>query len=180
MNATTTTTKNPTLKYETQSCGRCGGSGSYSYCSMYGSTCFKCSGRKTVLTRAGAKARAAVDAFVAEHFSKPVEELVAGDRVTLSGYTKPVTLTRGAHVGGSRYGVGKDEAGQTVWEDYVMIDFNVRRNGVVESTGHGFCKGTKVTLAVGGENWLTVVAFARTIKRGVTVVEPVADEGNPA
>ena len=25
-------------------CPRCGGSGTYSYCTMYGNTCFKCNG----------------------------------------------------------------------------------------------------------------------------------------
>jgi hypothetical protein len=31
-------------------CTRCGGSGRYSYCTAYGSTCFKCSGNKLQLT----------------------------------------------------------------------------------------------------------------------------------
>jgi hypothetical protein len=30
-------------------CGRCGGSGSYSYCQMYGTTCFGCNGGGTVV-----------------------------------------------------------------------------------------------------------------------------------
>jgi hypothetical protein len=32
----------------------------------------------------------------------------------------------------------------------------------------------KLTKAVSGANWDRVVAFARTIKKGVTVVEPAA------
>ncbi|VVB52868.1 Uncharacterised protein [uncultured archaeon] len=30
--------------FETETCGRCGGSGRHSYCQMYGDTCFGCSG----------------------------------------------------------------------------------------------------------------------------------------
>jgi DnaJ-class molecular chaperone len=47
-------------------CGRCGGSGHYSYCQMYGTTCFGCKGRGEVaakLTKATfATAKAKVDA----------------------------------------------------------------------------------------------------------------------
>ena len=31
-------------KYHLFTCPRCGGSGRYSYCTMYGDTCFKCHG----------------------------------------------------------------------------------------------------------------------------------------
>jgi len=45
------------LKFERETCTRCGGSGQYSYCEMYGSTCFKCHGNGQALTRRGAVAR---------------------------------------------------------------------------------------------------------------------------
>ena len=49
--------ENPLLKnWETVTCSRCGGTGHYSYCAMYGSTCFKCAGKKKVLTKRGAEA----------------------------------------------------------------------------------------------------------------------------
>lgn len=48
-----------TLRFETESCSRCGGSGQYSFCTMYGSTCFKCGGSKRQYTRAGKVAMAA-------------------------------------------------------------------------------------------------------------------------
>jgi hypothetical protein len=41
--------------YDTEPCSRCGGSGHHSRCEMYGTTCFKCSGRKVTLTRRAAK-----------------------------------------------------------------------------------------------------------------------------
>lgn len=43
--------------FETEVCSRCGGTGNYSYCSYYGTTCFKCRGAKVVLTKRGAAAQ---------------------------------------------------------------------------------------------------------------------------
>lgn len=40
-----------TKAYETETCGRCGGGGHYSYCQMYGTTCFGCSGKGKVYTK---------------------------------------------------------------------------------------------------------------------------------
>ncbi len=45
-------------RIETATCSRCGGTGSYSYCTGYGTMCFKCSGRKVVLSKRGAVANA--------------------------------------------------------------------------------------------------------------------------
>ena len=45
------------LLFENKTCSRCGGSGNYSYCSMYGSTCFKCHGDGVVLTKKGRAAQ---------------------------------------------------------------------------------------------------------------------------
>ncbi len=39
--------------FETEVCSRCAGSGKYSYCTMYGTTCFKCAGRKVTYTNRG-------------------------------------------------------------------------------------------------------------------------------
>lgn len=43
--------------FETKSCGRCGGSGSYSYCQMHGSRCFGCGGTGIQLTNRGSAAQ---------------------------------------------------------------------------------------------------------------------------
>jgi hypothetical protein len=48
---TAETTK--TREFETVTCSRCGGTGNYSYCAMYGTTCFKCAGGKKVFTKRG-------------------------------------------------------------------------------------------------------------------------------
>jgi hypothetical protein len=47
--------------YET--CSRCGGSGHYSFCPMYGTKCFKCSGHKQTLPRITKKWTKSVEAF---------------------------------------------------------------------------------------------------------------------
>ena len=49
---------NQPRKIETKTCPRCGGSGEYSYCQAYGTRCFKCHGRKVVLTRRGEQSNA--------------------------------------------------------------------------------------------------------------------------
>ena len=43
--------------FENTSCSRCGGSGRYSYCQMYGDRCFKCGGSGVQLTKRGAEAQ---------------------------------------------------------------------------------------------------------------------------
>lgn len=78
MNATTTTTTTTERRtFERAACGRCGGSGRYSYCQMYGDTCFDCQGRKNVLTARGAAAAR----FCAELRSKRADQLAPGDNV---------------------------------------------------------------------------------------------------
>lgn len=62
------------LLFENETCGRCGGSGNYSYCQRYGTTCFKCSGVKAVLTKRGTAAQA----YYRSLLSKPVSELKPG------------------------------------------------------------------------------------------------------
>lgn len=44
-------TKIPGTAFETETCSRCNGSGEYSYCEMYGKTCFKCHGKTVTLTK---------------------------------------------------------------------------------------------------------------------------------
>jgi hypothetical protein len=159
-----------TLKYETKSCGRCGGSGSYSYNSMHGSVCYGCSGRKTVLTKAGAKAAAAVTGFIAEHFSVAVEDLTVGTRIKIDGVHR--TVSEITHGPGGSY-TGPD--GATVVVTYYTVSWvKPIRSTFGPLTSHGFPMGTKVVKAVAGADWDRVVAFARTLKKGVTVAEAVA------
>tara|TARA_R110000796_G_C14469490_1_gene425416 strand:- start:96 stop:557 length:462 start_codon:yes stop_codon:yes gene_type:complete len=65
------------LKYETETCSRCSGSGHYSYNQMTGSRCFKCHGRTTVYTKRGLAARK----FADELRDLPVTDIKIGDRI---------------------------------------------------------------------------------------------------
>jgi hypothetical protein len=65
------------MTFETETCGRCGGSGEYSYCQSYGTTCFKCSGKRKILTKRGQRA----NNLYASLLKKPVGSLKPGDKV---------------------------------------------------------------------------------------------------
>ena len=158
-----------TLSYETKTCSRCGGGGRYSYCVMYGDTCFKCRGKGTVLSAAGAKAAAAVTAFIADNFSVLVENLKAGDRIkTTEGVVRTVTTVTIDSV--NRFGSTVD--GVTTWRDAITLTYDKPVKspyGAYSATG--MAAGTTVVKAVAGDDWLKVVAFAKTLKKGVTIVE---------
>ena len=82
MNATSNdTTMTQTL--ETKVCGRCGGSGHYSYCQMYGTTCFGCAGRKVVFTKRGL----AANEYLRKLRSKPATEINVGDQIQAESIT---------------------------------------------------------------------------------------------
>ena len=81
--AVTPAAENLVIRYETQTCGRCGGGGRYSYCTMHGDRCFKCGGSGKQLTRAGAKASAAVEAFRLATYGRAACEVKIGDRAFL-------------------------------------------------------------------------------------------------
>src|SRR5215831_17238082 len=54
MNDTVSNTTNPlTEAFETTPCTRCGGSGQYSYCQMFGTRCFGCAGKGVSYTKRG-------------------------------------------------------------------------------------------------------------------------------
>lgn len=158
------------LRYDTKSCSRCGGSGSYSYCSMYGTTCFKCRGRKKTLSAKGAKASVAVKAFITDNFSVAVEDLTVGDRISVDG---KVGVIGSVERRSNSYGSRDLETGEMVWRDGITVTFsNTVKDSFfgVKLGGYGWVVGSKVTKAVAGADWERVVAFARTLK-GVTVVD---------
>ena len=45
------------LKYHRETCSRCGGTGQYSYCSAYGTMCFKCNGSGNQISKIGSKTK---------------------------------------------------------------------------------------------------------------------------
>lgn len=68
------------LRFETEPCGRCGGTGHFSWNALTGSRCFDCNGTKTRLTRSGKAARQRFEDALAEG-AVPARELTAGDIV---------------------------------------------------------------------------------------------------
>lgn len=83
--------------FETETCSRCGGTGEFSYCQMYGRTCFRCGGKRITLTPRGA----AASNYLKELRSVPAAEIKIGDRIkfpmiTMGGqsYTKIATVYR--------------------------------------------------------------------------------------
>ncbi len=79
---TTTETKFTKDGLELQTCGRCGGSGKYSYCTMYGDRCFGCGGTGVKLTKRGQIAKAWLEAIR----SKRVEDLQIGDEILIDDH----------------------------------------------------------------------------------------------
>lgn len=79
--------------FETELCGRCYGSGHYSFNLMDGSKCYGCNGAGWKLTKAGAAARAAYRAAYTK--TKPASEIVAGDKIidTKTGRRQVYTVT---------------------------------------------------------------------------------------
>jgi DnaJ-class molecular chaperone len=65
------------LLFENVTCSRCGGTGSYSWCQMYGSTCFKCAGSGSTLTKRGHAAQVWLNA----RKKVPTTSINVGDRV---------------------------------------------------------------------------------------------------
>lgn len=62
------------MGFETKVCSRCGGTGHYSYCTAYGSRCFKCQGAKYIYT---AKGLAALN-FFRESMEIPAGQIKVG------------------------------------------------------------------------------------------------------
>lgn len=83
------------LLFEAETCSRCGGSGHYSYCQRYGTTCFKCAGAKQVLTKRGRVAQALYTSLL----SRPAYTLQPGDQIW------DIVVTMGGDIGSKWYHV---------------------------------------------------------------------------
>lgn len=158
------------LVYEMKSCSRCGGSGHYSYCSMYGTTCFKCGGRKKVATAAGAKAAAAIKAFIAEHFSVPVEKLTPGTFIRIESVNRKVASVEPSGTTGSSTANGVTTT-HACWTLHLTKPV---KSPFGAYSSMGMPEGTLMVKAPSGADWDAVVAFAKTLKKGVTLVDTAA------
>lgn len=166
-----------TLVYDTEPCSRCHGSGTYSRCEMWGTTCFKCGGgvpRGTPgsglqRTRAAERARVKVEAFKETVYRKvPVAALQPGQ----------VILVR----------EGKGRTRRTVVQVTERPDLRwSSRSGDEERSGHYFMVETQkthmqetdravFTLAPTDAEWDDVLEFAGKLK-GVRVAEKEVPSG---
>lgn len=79
------------LVFETKVCGRCGGTGQYSYCQQWGTTCFNCGGSGKGLTTRGKAAREVAEQVLTDagltrdgkRFKGSADRLAVGDVVGL-------------------------------------------------------------------------------------------------
>lgn len=71
------------LLFENVTCGRCGGSGKYSYNMMHGSTCYGCAGKGVVLTKRGIAAQK----FLNSLRKIPANKFKVGDLMLCEGVT---------------------------------------------------------------------------------------------
>lgn len=78
----TTTTKLPTIAFETTDCDRCGGSGMYGPMCIDSGRCFGCGGKGIRLSRAGKIARDRYDAIMGKMHVR-IDEIKAGDRIKI-------------------------------------------------------------------------------------------------
>lgn len=72
------------VKFATETCARCNGTGMFGPRSVNGGRCFKCGGGKVQSSRAGTAARKAFSAVVDANV-KPVAELEVGQKVKWAG-----------------------------------------------------------------------------------------------
>jgi len=109
-----------TTKFESETCGRCGGSGKFSFNLMHGDRCYGCSGTGAKLTKRGAAARA----FYEDSLRRPVSDIKVGDQVWTS---------TGVFGGNAWHLVTeiKESASRAVVDgvQYPMVDLMLRRKG---------------------------------------------------
>lgn len=145
------------VAFETGTCHRCNGSGRYSWCQMWGDTCFSCKGSGVTLTRRGAKAAAAFRAHRLAVSGRPVESVTAGARVMVDGKFRTIESVRTD--GGSKF--LNNTTGE--WTSFVELFYTVKRVSGPEPTSHGFIPGSTVVVAESPEEWAALVAFADTV-----------------
>lgn len=94
----TTAERTDRYGFPIQTCSRCGGSGRYSYCQMYGDRCFKCEGKGVTHTP---KAHALYQAWASAlraHRNPTVADLKVGDGVATTVETAPFKRKIVGHV----------------------------------------------------------------------------------
>lgn len=155
-------------RLERETCSRCGGSGHYSSCERWGTTCFKCKGQKVVLTKRGAEAARYLKALR----SRATRDLKPGDRIRVGQIT----------VGGDPY---------SAWATVVSIEGYVntvehRINGVLQPQRQDLLILTTDKVVTQGvapeamhEMSLSPEERARTLKEALDYQDTLTKQGTP-
>ena len=152
------------ITYHTESCNRCGGSGSYSYCQRYGSVCFGCGGNGKQLTKKAKYAKKRITAVKSEQFTILASEVTEGMTIMASikfmGEDVPTKVT-GVSISDAKYQVGEDMV------PYVSID--VSRAG--KSATLNACATSKIQRVPTKEEWReSLLPVARRLS-GCTILD---------
>ena len=139
------------IRYERQTCTRCGGTGHYSYNSIDGSRCYGCYGKGEQLTKAGSKAREAVAERVKQELHLPISEVEVGMRVKTNPSERYYTVTD----------AGPDKLNDGFF--YIELD-----KGTTNS--HRFISKGTVQRAPSQEEWDAIVQWADETFPGATAI----------
>lgn len=158
-----------TIRFDTRVCGRCAGSGQYSYNPRDGSVCYGCSGKGKVRTKPAINAAAALKAWAADVASVPVTEVKVGDVVLLAqgfGRDRYVEVKEVEHRDDDFAAFG---SGNKRWETTKSVTLRAVDGG---QRFHVFpdLPVDKVRRRLTVEEYAQYIEFARTLK-GVTIVE---------
>lgn len=157
-------------RLETETCSRCGGTGRYSYCQMYGSTCFKCSGSGKQYTKRGA---AALAWFTAQRTRKAKDVEIGQWVIALGvpGFSKNAAIKIETMYTRLRSGSHTDsKTGETVWSNHLYLDGFTTKG---EAYSLGMFPESDVTIA------LTKAEGAALLARAVEYQDTLTKAGTP-
>lgn len=145
MTTTHTPTRTNSVGFPLVDCYRCGGTGHYSYCEKYGSTCFACEGRGAAIRRGKAlKAWAAYLDAVREQKETTAQRLQVGvDKVAARRPGDDAPYGHGKRFYATVTAVTVDEAHPTCWSVTRTAD------GAEVRTVTGYAATVTVTFADG-------------------------------
>lgn len=154
-----------TVRVQTDACSRCGGSGRYSWCQMYGDRCFGCNGSGQKATKLGAAASEALNEWRDTVGAKLPRELTVGDRYMSTRMNgSPVVRTLVAIEDAT---TTRSKQGSEAWEEHEMVTLvsMVRLSAHDEPMRHAATvyANKPVRLPLTGDLWAAYVAFAATV-----------------
>lgn len=130
-------------RLESVVCGRCGGTGHYSYCSMYGTVCFGCGGSGRKLTKRGRAAAVYMESLR----MKKASEVELGEWIVMEGIPgySASKLLKVETIETMLKSYGTVEGGVTTWHPGLRFT-GVTKEGKEESYGLG---GTEMEVMMG-------------------------------